>query len=68
MAKIDRNGVAHDGWAAVGAANQNHRGRSGTADRTYEKTAREQGVDLSATLYRKTSGYRYDPLISTEDD
>jgi hypothetical protein len=58
MAKIDRNGVRHSGWAAVGEANQQRRGRSGEADEEYEKKARKQGVDLSSTHYRKTSGYR----------
>lgn len=57
MAKIDRNGVRHSGWAAVGEANRERRGRSGNADDEYEKAARKQGVDLSKTHYRKTSGY-----------
>lgn len=57
MAKYDRNGVAHSGWASVGEANQSRRGGSGTADRAYEDKARSQGVDLSNTLYRQTGGY-----------
>lgn len=59
MAKVDRNGVRHDGWAAVGEANRNHRGRSGHADKEYERKAKEQGINLSNTLYRRTSGYRH---------
>lgn len=62
MAKYDQNGVRHDGWASVGEANRTRTGRSGTSDRDYETTARSQGVDLSNTGYRKTSGYRYKNL------
>jgi len=58
MAKFDRNGVKHSGWAAVAEANQ-RRGRAGRADEDYENKAKSQGVDLSKTLYRKTAGYRY---------
>lgn len=57
MAKVDKNGVRHSGWAAVGEANQERRGRSGEADIDYEKKAKKQGVDLSQTHYRKTAGY-----------
>lgn len=62
MGKYDRNGVKHDGWAAVGEANRSRQGFGGTSDRGYENTARGQGVDLSRTQYRKTSGYRYSYL------
>lgn len=55
----DKNGVRHNGWAAVGDANRNMRGRSGKSDKEYETEARRQGVDLSKTLYRRTSGYHY---------
>ena len=57
MAKYDNNGVRHDGWAAVGQSNRNHQGHAGTSSRSYENLARSQGVDLSRTQYRKTSGY-----------
>ena len=60
MAKYDRNGVRHDGWAAVGEANKNYRGHGGSSNRSYEEKAREQGIQLDKTLYRKTSGYRYE--------
>lgn len=62
MSKYDKNGVRHDGWAAVGEANQNYRGYSGSSDAEYEKKAKDQGVDLSKTYYRKTSGYSYSRL------
>ncbi len=56
MAKIDRNGVRHDGWAAVGEANRNRQGHGGRADSSYENLARSQGVDLNRTQYRKVGG------------
>ena len=62
MAKYDNNGVKHDGWAAVGEANRNRQGHAGSSNSQYESTARRQGVDLSQTQYRKTSGYRYNNL------
>nr|DAG47362.1 MAG TPA: hypothetical protein [Caudoviricetes sp.] len=62
MAKYDNNGVRHDGWASVGEANRNRSGHGGTSNREYEERARSQGVDLSNTGYRKTSGYRYKNL------
>ncbi len=62
MGKYDKNGVRHKGWADVAEANSNRRGRSGRADKEYEKKARDQGVDLSRTHYRKTADYRYGRL------
>ena len=62
MGKYDRNGVKHDGWAAVGEANRNRQGRAGKRDADYEKKARDQGVDLSKTLYNRVSGYKYGNL------
>lgn len=56
MAKTDRNGVRHDGWAAVGEANRNRQGHGGRADSSYENLARSQGVDLNRTQYRKVGG------------
>ena len=58
MAKYDRNGVKHDGWAAVGDANRNRQGRAGSRDAEYEAKARSQGVDLSRTLYNRVRGYK----------
>lgn len=55
MSKYDRNGVRHDGWASVGEANRNRTGQSGTKDDDYERKAKEQGVDLNKTWYRRTS-------------
>lgn len=62
MGKYDRNGVKHDGWAAVGEANRSRQGRAGSRDADYEKKARDQGVDLSKTLYNRVSGYKYGNL------
>jgi hypothetical protein len=63
----DRNGVWHSGWAAVGEANRNRRHRGGVADKDYEKKAKSQGVDLTKTPYKKTSGYRYGNCRLNED-
>lgn len=68
MSKYDRNGVKHDGWASVGRANRNHRGHSGVASASYESMAKSQGVDLSRTGYRDTSGCNVEPPYNPQFD